>query len=40
MSALREDLDRLDVIKDLNQLRLQILGENEVNKPKGGTDES
>ena len=40
MSALREDLDRLDVIKDLNQLRLQILSENEVNKPKGGTDES
>ena len=40
MKSLREDLDRLDVIKDLNQLRLQILGENEVNKPKGGTDES
>ena len=39
MTSLREDLDRLDVIKDLHQLRIQILGENEINKPKGGTDE-
>ena len=39
MSALREDIDRLDVIKDLHQLRQKILGENDLNKPKGGTDE-